>query len=386
MTLNDCEGLSVGISTVRAVAAQAILRRRFSACSIGMVRKDARMVANFGTHAYPDLGYPHVATHNGSRFDIASITKSIPVALLTLWAVTEGLLTLDTPVLKFFPDMKCNTFESPTIHDLLAYRAWLETAWLQKPYSQFSPSELYKALTKTNISLTRSQFHYGNQAPMLLGFILEQVTKMCLEELAQHVLFDLLGMKDTTFWPEAGDDKNYVYTEGDKPGVVHDEITRAIARPSGASGVFSTSSDLLLPLRLLLNKGAWEGKQLIREDLIAQIGVNQLGSGTMFGLGFGVWEQFLKGFEEMPKSVRKYVEEKTRGAYFKLGYTGTMCAVFPELDTGIVILTNTVHPTREGSSLKINQLRYILCMLLLTNEFPLGADGWWRDTREQGDE
>lgn len=377
------ERMCVGTEMIKAVIPQAILRRRFSACSIGVMSGFNTYINNFGTHAYPDLGYSVIGTHNGSRFDIASITKSIPVAMLTLWAVTQGLITLETNVLDFFPDMNCNTSDNPTIRDLLAYRAWLENAKLEKPYDKYSYEELYAALTKANISVTRSQFHYGNQAPMLLGFILEKITSRSLDQLAQEVLFGPMGMSDTTFWPEIGQGTRYVYTENDMPGIVHDEITRAIGRPAGASGVFSTSSDLLRPLRLLLSRGGRGSGQFIREDLVSEIGVNQLKSGTKFGLGFGVWEQFSLGFEDMPKSVRKYVEEKTRGAYFKLGYTGTMCAVFPELDTAIVILTNAVHPKREGSSLKINQLRYILCMLLLTGEFPEGAASWWQGHRAE---
>lgn len=375
--------MSVGMGMVRAVIPQAILRKRFSACTIGVVNGSNYEVANFGTHAYTDLVESPTAVHDGSRFDTASLTKSIPVAMLALWAESQRYLSLDDSVRGFFPGMKCDTALEPKIRDLLRYSVWLENARLEKPYDRYSSEELKDALMSANVSTTRSQFRYGNQAPMILGFILEKVLGKRLDGLSQDILFHPLGMEDTVFFPTpfhqpGGNSETYVYTEGNIPGIVHDEITRAIGIPSGASGVFSTAKDLLMPLRLLLNKGAWNGEQLIREDLVAEIGVNQFPTGTMFGLGFGIWSQFCLGLEDMPESIRDHVAKITEGGFFKLGYTGTMVAVFPKIDTAIVILTNTVHPKRPGSSLKINELRYILVMLLLTGEFPERAANWWQ--------
>jgi CubicO group peptidase (beta-lactamase class C family) len=98
-------------------------------------------------------------------------------------------------------------------------------------------------------------------------------------------------------------------------------------------------------------------------------------SGTTFGLGFGLWENFSKGYDLMPGIVDPASLE---GAFFKNGYTGTMFSVFPKLGLANVILTNHVHDVRPANTSWIHRFRYCVNMVMLFGELPEDVTSLWK--------
>lgn len=339
-----------------------------------------------GAHARRSMFPRARATGRDSRYDMASITKSVPVALLVLWAITQGLLGFETKIKNFFPSLQVLHGADPTIKDLLTYGVRFSLDHLRKPYDIGKDALLRELL---NAEVTCSDFTYGNYPPILLALILEQVTGLSLPDLADRVLFRPLGMQ-CTFTPEARSQKSeetvgttqYVCTEippgKSEPleGVVHDEFTSASGL-LGASGLFASVDDMLRVLQFLLHKGAINGEQIIREDLIAQLGMNQSTGGTPFGLGFGLWSEFAEGFDPMTEVVKNINPNYARGAFFKGGFTGGIIVCFPEIETGAVLLTNAVHPYRHASHQWLHRFRYSVIMQLLSGELPADASILW---------
>ncbi len=353
-----------------------IARTHFSAGAFGIVKGDSVFTRYFGRHSSLP-GDPVVSTHENSLFDVASVTKSLPVALLVFWAVHEGLLTLETPIRQFFPGLQPTDSTEPTVLDLLTYRMRLHRDELKKPY-KFAPGEALHKIITSHVTVG-GELHYGNYQPILLAQILEEVTGMSLVDLTQKVLFAPLWV-NATFNPPQYIDKVVATEIGDsgRPlyGIVHDELTRNNDL-LGAAGLFATCTDLLRLLRFILNKGAIGSQQIIAERFFDLMGQNQFQTGLEFGVGFGIWPEFASGYDPMTRVMESIHPRYSAGAIFKNGFTGVQVAAFPVLDTAVVSLTNYVHPKRTGNSQWINRFRYAVAMSLLSGECPSDAKLLW---------
>lgn len=309
-----------------------------------------------------------------SLFDIASITKSIPVALLVYWANTNNLISLSDEVNKYIPELK-SIGEKPTIADLLSYRVNLSLDTLKYPYSQYSSEKILELIINSKIE-TRNSFRYSNYPPILLVFVLERVTGKSFTELVHDILIKPLNLQ-AIINPKDNERKTvgqspYVCTENSQnesapyEGVVHDPLTRA-SDLLGAAGMFCTVQDLLVIAQLLLEKGSIENINIIRPDLIEKIGLNCIPSsnGPRFGLGFGCWSEFAEGFEGLSYKNTQY-ENFAKGAFFKTGFTGSIFACFPEIKSCVVVCTNggRSDPKTGKPIYSVKKSRFLYCAVM----------------------
>jgi CubicO group peptidase (beta-lactamase class C family) len=83
---------------------KAITEKVFPGCVAGVVRKSGeRGIMPFGHFTY-EQDSPEV--REDTVYDMASVTKSIPVASLVLTFVAEGKLQLMDKVVKYLPELK----------------------------------------------------------------------------------------------------------------------------------------------------------------------------------------------------------------------------------------------------------------------------------------
>jgi CubicO group peptidase (beta-lactamase class C family) len=372
----------VGDAYLPLLVTQACARQYCSGAVCGVVKGNEVITFPAGFHSSCGSGAKAVVS-DGSLFDVASVTKSIPIALLVLWAITEGYISLNSDVRSFFPKLQVNHGENPTIRDLLSYACRFDLDYIESPYTGYGDREaLMDIILSANVTVRHTMF-YGNYPPILLGLILEKVTGKTIQQLSQDVIFGPLGMTSSTFSPP-DDEILVVQTEIDPVtqktscGKVHDELTSALGRP-GSAGLFASTIDLLRVMRFMLDEGAIGTKQIIAPELIRQIGINQFKQGGGFGLGFGLWPVFANGFDDDGVDLCGLDPNMLKGAFFKNGYTGCTVFAFPKLDLGMVINTNHVHPVRRNSSLWINRFRYTLAVTAVTGVVPRSAKLLWDD-------
>src|SRR3989344_4525749 len=313
--------------TIRARAQQAIKEKVFPGCVIGMIADGSTSIIPVGT--LTDEGNEKV--EENTIYDVASITKSIPVASLALLFAQfyPARLNLAGKVVKYLPELRND--HGATIEDLLRYR-------VKGPQmSQLSFKTLEEIRTyvfEHGFDAPAGDGAYTNLPAFLLGLIVERVGEASLPVLANRYFFEPLGMSDTTFFPRNPDTYNSTYrhnnvyaniapteiVEGKEiRGIVHDESARVFARARravGHAGLFSTAPDLLKFLEALLN-----GK------LPAVV------EGAQKGLG---WEV-----------DREWMGSKRRKKTFgKTGFTGTSILCDVERGVGLVILSNRTYPHR----------------------------------------
>jgi CubicO group peptidase (beta-lactamase class C family) len=293
---------------------QAIEEKAFPGCVVGVVRKGGeREVLPFGRFTY-ESDSPEVTGH--TIYDLASVTKSIPVASLTAMFVAERELSLDDAVTKYVPELR-NDFGA-TIEDLLRYRV-RGPRMSSLNYETFE--QIRTHIFENGFDAPPGKSEYTNLPAFLLGIVLERVGGEILPALAHKYFFGPLAMEDTTFFPH--DIARVVPTEitegREIGGIVHDESARIFAqkrRAVGHAGLFSTVPDLLNFLEALL-----QGK--LPEVLDA----------AERGLGWQVDQPWFMG----------HCGAKTFG---KTGFTGTSVVVERENGTGLVVLSNRTYPMR----------------------------------------
>ncbi len=301
----------------------AIAKKVFPGCIIGIVRANSkREVWPFGNFTYaPDS--PTV--REDMMYDMASVTKSIPVASLVLTFVAEGKIQLADTVVKYLPELK-NDYGA-TVEDLLTYRvSGPRLSTLQDK----TPDEILRTVFEHGFDGPPRAANYSNVPALLLGLILERVARDSLDALAQKHFFGPLGMNDTTFFPTdiAHVPPTEIVGNIEVRGIVHDESARVFSRAHiavGHAGLFSTAPDILNFLEALL-----QGK------LFAVL------QGAQKGLGWQRAESWFMG------------SHTSLGAFGKTGFTGTSVSVDSERGIAFVILSNRTYPVRPSDAASIH--------------------------------
>ena len=304
------------LEVVTKEANAAIAARAFPGCVIGVVRSNGeREIKVFGKLTYESNGED---VTKDTVYDLASVTKSIPVASIALTMIAEGKLQLLDPVKKYIPELENN--HGATIEDLLRYR--VQGPRMSELAARFSTFEQIRThIFETGFNAPPRESIYTNLPAFILGMVLERVGGAMLPTLAHQYFFGPLEMNHTTFFPSVSDCAPTEIVDGEEiRGIPHDESARVFARARravGHAGLFSTAGDLLNFLEALL-----KGK------------LPTVANGAQKGLG---WQL----------SDPRFMSEKCGPHTFgKTGFTGT--SVVCDIDRGIafVILSNRTYPTR----------------------------------------
>jgi len=343
---------------IRARAERAIAAHVFPGCVVGLIRVPCPSEA-VGEGGNKQIVIP-VGTLDGTSpvsentiYDVASITKSIPLASLALTLIAEGKLSLIDRATKYLPELQ--NHHDATIEDLLRYRVTgLRLSQLHLKTFEEIRTHVFEhgfdapALSRRSLGEGgRGWGAYTNLPAFLLGIVIERITGEILSALAHRYFFEPLGMKDTSFFPEVPDTSisadrqilmclhdNIAPTEivdgKEIRGIVHDESARVFARARravGHAGLFSTAQDLRTFLEALL-----VGK------LPAVV------AGAEQGLGWSIDEPWRRG---------RYSSKM----FSKTGFTGCLVAADAEKGIGLVILSNRTYPRRPPDNSAINIFR-----------------------------
>ncbi|MFC1693949.1 serine hydrolase domain-containing protein [Candidatus Latescibacterota bacterium] len=332
-------------------------------------------------------------------FRMASMTKPITtVAVMMLYE--EGHFLLNDPLSKFIPefrDMKVLVPSSPgeassrpytlvpakneiTILNLLNHTSGITYGikgheHIARLYSKAGISD---GLTQTEgtigdtvkkmakmplVNHPGEAFHYGLSIDVL-GYFVEVISGMPLDEFFRERIFKPLGMKDSYFFlPDDKVSRLAALYESTADG----GIRRAPEFPvvqgytihssnyhyqgprtyfSGGAGIVSTIDDYTRFLQMILNGGELEGARLLSRKSVELMTNNSLGDlwneKEKFGLGFGI--RPLNGhFDELG----------TAGTYRWSGYFGTNFWVDPEEEMIMIILTQLRPRTNLNSKFKV---------------------------------
>ena len=202
-----------------------------------------------------------------------SVSKSF-VSVAIGFCLQDGLLSLDDPMVKFFPeyvrDLPAERVPVTTVRELLQMRTGTEksTNWFRSGTTDRTEVYFRPQITKYPDTV----FAYDSSGSYMLGVIVEKLTGKPFLKYLQEKVLDDIGFSKDAYCIQC-------------PG----------GHSFGDSGIMCTARDLMLFARFVLNKGSWKGKQYLSREYLEEAtamrtctsdyGFEFHGIFAMFGMG-----------------------------------------------------------------------------------------------------
>ena len=120
-------------------------------------------------------------------------------------------------------------------------------------------------------SSLRSTWAYNNMMYVIAAEVVARVAGMSFRDFVRRRIFEPLGMSDSVFvGPDLGKHPNVTGAHLIEQGVARASDLYVSPEPLGAAGIESSAADMAKWLRLLLGKGTFEGKAIIRPETVAE--------------------------------------------------------------------------------------------------------------------
>ncbi len=246
-------------------------------------------------------------------FNIKSASKSI-IGLLVGIAIQEGFIpSVDEPITTYFPEYFEENpdpkKEQITVRNLLSMQTGLRStssgnygAWVM------SDNWVEYALDQDFVSQIDGRMVYSTGTSHLLAVIITKAAGMSTKAFAEKFLF---GPLDITVGGWDRDPQGYYM---------------------GGNNLALKPSDMLKIGQMLIDKGVWEGKQIISMDwIIDSFKTYTYSNYNPYGYGYQWWN----------KQTGKYT------TLFAWGHGGQYIMMIPELDAVVVMTSSVTNASRR---------------------------------------
>jgi CubicO group peptidase (beta-lactamase class C family) len=311
-------------------------------------------------------------------FDIASLTKVIGTTTSVMLLADRGQINIEDPVYKYIKAFNTPDKKEITIRNLLTHTAGLYE-WYPLYYRASNKQQCFKLIGELPLQFrVGEQRRYSDLGFVLLGEIIEIVSRQPLEQFMKQNIFLPLGMINTDFNPlkspgpvkiaatSAGNpyerrmvcDSTLGYKikeidpaqwDGWRNYILKGEVNDGNAwyangGISGAAGLFSTANDLQKLVDMLINKGMVGSKQFISAKTIET---------------FLTKDKFNNGLGWMMDSSNSFMKNAPEGSFGHTGFTGTSIAVIPGCKLSIILLINRQNTglLNNGEYYNVNPVR-----------------------------
>jgi CubicO group peptidase (beta-lactamase class C family) len=276
---------------------------------------------------------------------IASSTKSY-MALAAALIDREGKIKLSDPMTKHVPGV---TFKAPipdkvTVKDLLTHTSALRNSplvWRMAYSGEIDDKDLLRVLAEgTNYDdQNYGKYAYTNLGYNIYGMLLKRSLGKKWQDVLQERVFEPLRLKQTSAYVSKARGAKLSFAESylfspDTGTVVRSPIDKQDNNMQSAGGIFTSLSDLSRWLRVNMNNGRLDGKQVIPADVMQSVRLGYAdtvrdsppftGSGK-YGLG---WQ------------IGKYRNENV--VYHHGGYPGwsSHISYMPDKKIGVAVMIN----------------------------------------------
>ena len=269
------------------------------------------------------VGYSDLASGRKMKtndiFWIASMSKPITAVAVAL-LMDDGKLGFDDPVEKYLPEFRdlwvageqsaerrvlVKAARPITLRDLLTHTSGLGEYRVTDPH--WTLAAMSKVLAREPLRFQPgTSWSYSTAGIDVLGRAVEVVSGMPFARFLQRRLFEPLDMKDTTFWISPAQKERLAQSylrnvqsgklEPTTIGYMYGGAVTDHERPAlGGAGLFSTAEDVAKFYQMMLNRGAVNGRQILKPETVAAMTRKQTGdlrarAGMPWGLGFCVIE------------------------------------------------------------------------------------------------
>jgi CubicO group peptidase (beta-lactamase class C family) len=242
-----------------------------------------------------------------TRFMIASNTKGMSTLLLAR-LVDQGKFSWDEPVTQVYPAFRLGSADT-TKQVLMRHLVCACTGvprkdfeWIFTGTAQTPPSTTFSFLAATEpTSKFGEVFQYSNLMATAAGYIGGHIVHpdrelgAAYDVAMQEMIFDPLGMRDTTFSIDKALAADHASPHGEdfdgKLHVLRMDINRAVAPFRPAGGAWSSPHDMILYVRDELTEGMLpDGKRLLSSQNLLARRARGVATGEDQWYGMGLWE------------------------------------------------------------------------------------------------
>lgn len=227
-------------------------------------------------------------------FMLASITKQF-TAVAILMLEEQGKLKLNDPVTKFIPEYPTQG-KTITVHQLLNHTSGIKSYTDNANFLQFARmdktlDELIDTFKNDPLDFEPGEaFKYNNSGYILLGKIIEVISKDTYENFIEKHIFEPLNMQQSSYGNNRELVKNRVrpYEQNDNGYVNASYLSMTL--PQAAGSLTSTIDDMLKWQNALVNNTLIKATSLDKA-----INGSNLNNGEHIAYGYGLGEMNLKG-------------------------------------------------------------------------------------------
>ena len=283
----------------------AVIRRFLNAVENSGQEFHSLMILRHGNVVAECWWAPYSPEH---RQQLYSASKSFTSTAIG-FAVSEGYLTVDDPIITFFPEMLPDNISDNLANLRVKHLLTMSVGHAQDSIRTLEASPEGVPWEKTFLSIPvefepGSRFLYNSGASFMLSAIVKRVTGYSAQEYLHPRLYEPLDIADAT-WTENFEGINM-----------------------GASHLRMKTENLAKFGQLFLQKGTWNGKQVISKEWVSRASSKQIENGHNdnswgFGYGYQFWMNPPGGF-------------RADGAF------GQFSMVFPDHDAVVAITSESI--------------------------------------------
>jgi CubicO group peptidase (beta-lactamase class C family) len=312
-------------------------------------------------------------------FNMASMTKPV-TSIAIMMLVDEGKLKIDDEVAKYLPKWKdplvISTFNEAdasyqtrpakrpiTIRHLLTHTSGIGYGFSSPTLTKIMAKEKKTELDLPLLFDPGESWAYG-ASTRVLGHLVEAISAQKIDAFLASRILQPLGMHDTGYLvpPEKISRVVAVNARGtDGKFVERPMPTTLPAQVQGDGGLYGTTTDYGLFLRMLLNRGTLNGKRILSERSVKTIFENHMGSVVVqpqesanqtlsrnFPVGAGK-DRWGLGFQ---LAAEKQADRRSPGSGTWAGIFNTHFFIDPSKEIGVVVMMQTL-PFYDEASMKV---------------------------------
>ncbi|MFC0512563.1 serine hydrolase domain-containing protein [Mucilaginibacter angelicae] len=294
-------------------------------CAVGVVRNDSLIFSK--GYGMANLEYA-ISNSPQTVYHLASVSKQFTAYAIILLA-QQGKLNLDDDIRKYlswFPNLK----QKITIRNLLNHTSGIRDQWQLLGISGtriddvITQEHIIKVLSKQQALnfIPGEKFMYSNSGYTLLAEIVKSVSGQSLRKFTDSAIFKPLKMTQTHFhddYTEIEGNRAYSYDRKDGTRFSNSILSYSTV---GATSLLSNIPDLA---KWVMN---FYDTKIGNQQAILQLTQKaKLNDGTELGYASGILSEKYKGWKQF--------SHNGADAGFR-----TSVIVFPELKTGIIVLSN----------------------------------------------
>ena len=335
------ENLSTLINEIKDNIASNMKEYNIPGMSVALVSKDGIVwTEGFG---FIDRNKTR-EVDSDTLFWIGSLAKAY-TATAFLLAVQDGLVNIDDPLVKYYPEFNWNTRfgdkerEKITLRHLLTHRSGLQHFTQTKEPEEEGLFSFEKYISKINESWQkypvgeRHSYSYSNAGYDLVPFVLQRITGMKFSDYVKKKIYEPLGMSRSIIGT-ANVLGNANWAKGHENESEFDSA-KFISPFIGAAGHYSSVNDMSKFVKMHLNNGIVNGKVFLKQELLEELYTIPFAEEyelSTIGMGLGV--------------VKNKYDGRLMLSFFGDG-DGCFCGhrFIPELGIGLLLECNQIVDT-----------------------------------------